>query len=155
MKRHRSFAVLVLIVIGLTSCEVEDVTLVKLTKVEIDRLENQEMFLDVSAILDNPNSFSIKVKDSDFDLYMEDRYIGKANLENKFTLESGSEKEYDLEIRAIGDKLNAEMLPIMLTAALTGKVNVRLDGTITGKVFFITRSLDVDIQEEVIFNGNN
>ncbi|NND95045.1 MAG: LEA type 2 family protein [Flavobacteriales bacterium] len=150
----RLLLMLSLLLLGLSSCEVEDVTLVDLTKVEIDRIEKQEMYLDVSAILDNPNSFNIKVKDSDFDLYMEDRYIGKANLENQFTLESGSEKEYDLEIRAQGERMNAEMLPIMLTAALTGKVRVRLDGSITGKVYFISRSVDVDIEEEVLFKGD-
>ena len=137
----------------MTSCEVEDVTLVELEKVEVERIEKQEMYLDVSAILDNPNSFSIKVKDSDFDLYLEDRYIGKANLENQFTLESGSQKSYDMEIKAVGENLNSDMLPVMLSAALTGKVNVRLQGSITGKIFLFTRSVNVDIEEEVSFQG--
>ncbi|NNC83875.1 MAG: LEA type 2 family protein [Flavobacteriales bacterium] len=136
-----------------SSCEIEEVTLVDLERVEVDRIEKQEMFLDVAATLDNPNSFSIKVKESDLDLYLEDRYIGKANLENQFTLESGSQKTYEMQIRAVGERLNTEMLPIMLSAALTGKVNVKLKGTITGKVFLFSRSVDVNIEEDVLFKS--
>lgn len=156
MKIQLKYWAFLFIVIGsLTSCEVEDVELVELKKVEIERIEKQEMYMDVTALLDNPNGFSIKVKDSDFDLYMEDRYIGKANLENSFTLESSSQKEYDLKVRATGDKLNAQLLPIMFSAALTGKVNVRLKGSITGKVFFLTRSVNVDVTEEVVFKNES
>jgi len=152
MIRQVKFPLILLLMIQcLSSCEVEDVSLVELTNVEVDRLEKSEMYLDVSAVLDNPNTFSIKIKDSDFDLYLEDRYMGKAELENNFTLESGSEKEYKMEIKAQGDKLNTEMLPIMFAAALKGKVKVRMKGSITGKVFLFTRSVDVDIEEEVSF----
>jgi LEA14-like dessication related protein len=149
-------AILPLLLAGvLTSCEVEEVSLVELTKVEVNRIDKQEMYLDVSAILDNPNSFNINIKDSDFDLYLENRYMGKANLENYFVLEKNTQKEYEMEIKAIGEKLNTEMLPIMLSAALTGKVNVRLNGSISGKVFLFSRKVDVDIEEQVVFKSDD
>ncbi len=55
MKKANYFLVVLIAWGGLSSCEVEDVSLVKLTKVEVNRIEKQEMYLDVSAILDNSN----------------------------------------------------------------------------------------------------
>jgi LEA14-like dessication related protein len=154
-QRIQVWSFFILVLATMTSCELQEVDLVELKKVEVERIENEEMFMDVTAVLDNPNSFNIKVKDSDFDLYMENKYIGKANLENTFILESGMQKEYELKVRAQGDRLNVQLLPIMLSAALTGKVSVRLKGSITGKVLFITRSVNVDVTEDVIFKNDS
>jgi len=91
-QRIQVWSFFILVLATMTSCELQEVDLVELKKVEVERIENEEMFMDVTAVLDNPNSFNIKVKDSDFDLYMENKYIGKANLENTFILESGMQK---------------------------------------------------------------
>ncbi len=146
---------LFLLALVMTSCEVHDVSMVKLQKVELKKVEQTEMYLDVRAVLDNPNSFKINVSGTDLDLYLEDRYIGKATLENSVTLKAKSEESYDLEIKAKGDNLNVELLPIMLTAALTGKVTVRLKGEVEGKVFFFKKAVKVDIREDVEFNQRN
>lgn len=139
----------------LTSCEVHDVTMVELQKVELKKVEQTEMYLDVKAVLDNPNGFKINVTGTDLDLYLEDRYIGKATLENSVTLKAKSKEAYDLEIKAKGENLNIELLPIMLTAALTGKVTVRLTGEVTGKIFLFSKAVKVDIKEDVEFNQRN
>jgi LEA14-like dessication related protein len=129
--------------------------MVELRKVELKKVEKTEMYLDVTAVLDNPNSFKINVTGTDLDLYLEERYMGKATLENNVTLKAKSKEAYDLEIKAKGDNLNAELLPIMLTAALTGKVTVRLTGEVKGKVFLFSRAVKVDIKEDVEFNQRN
>lgn len=145
-----------LTVIGLlTSCEVHDVTMVDLDKVVLKKVEQTEMYLDVTAVLDNPNGFKINVTGTDLDLYLEERYMGKATLENEVTLKAKSEDSYDMQIKAKGENLNVELLPILLSAALTGKVSVRLKGDVEGKVFLFKRAVKVDITEEVEFNQRN
>ena len=149
----KSFAILSLLVLfTMTSCEVHEVSLSELQKVTINKMEKSELHLDVTAVLDNPNSFKINVAGSDLDLYLEDRFIGKATLKNNVTLASKTEQAYELEIKAVGEKLNQEMLPIMLTAALSGKVTVRLKGDIKGKILFFSKSVPIDITEEVRFD---
>ena len=155
MRNIFQFISFLLLVCVTSSCEVHDVSMVELQKVELKKVEKTEMYLDVTAVLDNPNSFKINVTGTDLDLYLEDRYMGKAVLENNVTLKPKSEEAYDLEIKATGDNLNAELLPIMLTAALTGKVTVRLTGEVKGKVFLFSRAVKVDIKEDVEFNQRN
>ena len=152
MKRIFRFLPLFLLSAVMTSCEVHDVTMVDLQEVVLKKIDKTEMYLDVTAVLDNPNSFKINVTGSDLDLYLEERYIGKATMENSVTLNAKSEEAYDLEIKAKGENLNVKLLPILLSAALTGKVTVRLEGEVKGKVFLFTRGVNIDIKEDVDFN---
>lgn len=146
----------VVLIIGLlSSCEVHDVTMVDLDKVVLKKVEQTEMYMDVTAVLDNPNSFKINVTGTDLDLYLEERYMGKATLENEVTLKAKSQESYHMEIKATGKNLNLELLPILLSAALTGKVSIRLHGDVEGKVFFFKQAVKVDITEEVEFNQRN
>lgn len=136
----------------MSSCEVQEVSLSELTKVELTKVENTEMHLDVTAVIENPNSFKINVSGSDLDLYLEDRYIGKTTLENTVVLKAKSNDAHDLKVKAKGENLNAELLPIMLSAALTGKVRVKLTGEVKGKVFLISKSVPVQVEEVVEFS---
>lgn len=140
------------LLLTMSSCEVHEVSLSELKKVTLNKLEQRELHIDVTAVLDNPNSFKINVAGSDLDLYLEGRYIGKATLKNNVTLNANSEEAYDLEIKAVGENFNQEMLPVMLTAALSGKVTVRLKGDIKGKILFFSKKVPIDITEDVRFD---
>lgn len=139
------------VMILLSSCQVEQVDLVDISSVAVKDMNANEMFLDVTAVFDNPNSFSIKVIESDLDLFLEGSNMGKATLLEGFTLESGKQKSYNLKVKAEGSNLQMKMLPIMLSAALTGKVTVKLEGDITGRVALIKKKVKVNITEEVKF----
>jgi|GEM_PF-1245080 len=148
------FAPFVLLFTGLfflSSCQVEQVEFMELKNVVVKDVKPKEIYLDVTAVLDNPNSFSIKIIDSDLDLYLEGNKLGKATLLEEFTLESGEQKAYDLKVKAVGDNIQMKMLPVMLSAALTGKVTVKLQGDITGRVALIKKKVKVDITQEVRF----
>jgi LEA14-like dessication related protein len=130
---------------------VEQVEFVDISSVQVKDMNANEMFLDVRATLNNPNNFSIKIIESDLDLFLEGSNMGKARLLESFTLEGGGEKAYDLKVKAEGKNLQMKMLPVMLSAALTGKVTVKLDGDITGRVALIKKKVKVNITEEVKF----
>ena len=155
MRIFRSAIILALPLFVLTSCEVEEVEFVQLTKVEVKDVKPKQITFDVTAILNNPNGFAINVVGSDLDLYLQGNKMGKATLLGDLKIESNTQKAYDLIIRTDGDNLQTRLLPIMFTAALTGQVTTRLDGTITGKVSFIKREVDVDITEEVKFKSES
>jgi LEA14-like dessication related protein len=139
----------VLFILSLSSCEVDEISFVQLDDVKITKIEQKEVFLDVSVQLENPNSFDVKVKDSDLDLYLEGTFIGKARLDNAFTIKKGGTHTYDLNIVAEGENMNVKLLPIMMTAALSGQVKTELKGTITGKVAFISKTVPFNVTETV------
>ena len=149
MKNTFLFVLATLFLIGTSGCEVEDVSFVQLDDVKIKKIEQKEVHLDVAVQLENPNSFDIKVKDSDLDLYLEGTYIGKARLGETFTIKKGGTHSYALSIIAEGENMNMKLLPIMMTAALSGQVKTELKGTITGKVSFISKTVPFNVSETV------
>jgi LEA14-like dessication related protein len=155
MRSLRNALLIALPLILFTSCEVEEVEFIQLTKLEVKDVRPKQITFDVTAVLNNPNGFSINVVGSDLDLYIEGTKMGKATLLEDLKIESSSQKAYDLVIRTDGENLQTKLLPIMLTAALTGQVTTRLDGTITGKLGFFKRKVNVDITEEVKFKNES
>jgi LEA14-like dessication related protein len=149
-KRTWPFFAFIFLLIFMSSCQVENVEFVDISSVQVKDMNANEMFLDVRATLNNPNNFAIKIIESDLDLFLEGSNMGKARLIESFTLEGG-EKAYDLKVRAEGKNLQMKMIPLILSAALTGKVTVKLDGDITGRVALMKKKVNVSITEEVKF----
>lgn len=157
MKRTSSIltTLVILSLLLSTSCTVEEVYLVELEDVVVQKVEQDRIVLDVNAILDNPNSFNIHVNDSDLDLTLAGVKIGKTRLADDLTLKKQSQASYAMEIIAEGENMSQRLIPVFLTTALTGKVDVQLNGTISGKVLFFSRDVKVNIREEVSFKNES
>jgi len=153
-----SFTLIILAILSLllsSSCTVDEVYLVELEDVVVQKVEQDRIILDVTAILDNPNSFNIHVNDSDLDLTLAGVDIGKTRLGDELTLKKQSQASYAMEIIAEGENMSQRLIPVFLTTALTGKVDVELSGTISGKVLFFSRDVKVNIREEVSFKNES
>jgi len=131
-----------------TSCDVQEVELVAVEKIELVNMKNNVLSFDVSATLDNPNSFNIKMLDSDLDLYLDDKLMGKAHLLKSIHIKKKSNETYKFQVET--DVLDqGKLLPLLIQTALTGKLKVGVKGDVKGKVYFITRRVKVDMEDVV------
>jgi len=144
-----SVVMMIVLLLGASSCSVQEVKFVGLNNVEVSKIEGNEVYLDVAVKLDNPNTFDIGVVSSDLDLYLSNQYIGKAKLGEKFDIKKGGINDYDLSIIAKGENLSKQLMPILLGAALTGSVEARIKGDIKGKAFLISKTLPIDVTDTV------
>ena len=109
--------------------------------------------LNVKAKINNPNSFNIKVTDSEFDIYLNDKYISKGKIQNIVKIKKKTNESHYFTLKSEELESTNHLLPILLQAALTGKVKGRAKGFIKGKTFlFVNKKLDVDIEENLAIN---
>jgi len=102
--------------------------------------------------VNNPNAYNIKIKKSTLDIYVNDKYAGKAVMTDKIILKKNSSGVYDVYL-----KTNAsDILKAMggsLGSILSGKVKIGVKGKLKAGAYGITRPFDVDFSENVSLNG--
>jgi len=134
----------------LNSCKVEEIELIEIEELKLQQFSADGIIIDVTAKISNPNSFTIKVTDSDFDIYINDRFISKAKLANNVKLKKKTTASHSFTLKGSKLKSQNEILPILLQAALTGKVNAKVKGHVKGKTFlFISKKVDFDEKLEM------
>lgn len=137
----------------LSSCRVEEIELSEIESLELIEMSKNGIVMNVKARINNPNSFNIKVTDSEFDIYLNDKFISKGKIENIVKIKKKTDATHFFTLRSEELESTNQLLPILLQAALTGRVKGRAKGFIKGKTFlFVSRKLDVDIEENLAIN---
>lgn len=97
----------------------------------------------------NPNKTGMTLKDADIDLYVNDLFVGKATLNDKY--EVPGLDTFLLPVVMKADLKN--VLPNALSLALNKEVNVKLKGTVkAGRGVFFTIPINYEgVQELNIF----
>ncbi|MEM7161155.1 MAG: LEA type 2 family protein [Bacteroidota bacterium] len=136
--------------IFLSSCQVEEIELIEIEKLKLQQFSADGIVIDVTAKISNPNSFTISVSDSDFDVYVNDRFISKAKIDSNVKLKRKTTASHSFTIKSDKLKSQNEILPILLQAALTGKVKGKVKGYVKGKTFlFFSRKVDFELEEDL------
>lgn len=143
------YHLLLLLPLALTGClTYEEVTFNGITNVELDRVDRSGVAARVTVALDNPNNFRIHVVDPEVDLYLNDVYIGKAELDSNLVLEKRTVKEYPVPLHATFDGQGAAM-GAMLTAALSGRAKLKAKGTVVGRAFLLRKRFPFEEEHDL------
>ena len=113
----------------------------------LDRTEDK-LRIQVDVLVNNPNKFNIKVKKSILDIYLNGKYVGKTTLDNKVVVKKNSEGVYPVILKAnTKEVMKAAMGSI--GGLLKGKVTIGLKGKMKGSVYGISKSVEIDIEEQI------
>jgi LEA14-like dessication related protein len=119
----------------LTGCNVSPVEVKDINKVEVKSINNNKIFLDVTATVYNPNR-TVKVKDSKLSLYLKGSEIGNLTQEESIIFKGNSTKTYKTSVTLEITNLSGGLLA---ASKLLGpsKKDLKLNGTIkvTGTLF--------------------
>lgn len=116
--------------------------------VQMGQLKGRELTLSVSVDLYNENKFAITVKPSTFDVYLEDTYIGKVHLDEKFKMKRKSITRITAPLTVT---LENGVMFKLIRLANQKKIKVRIKGDVKAAVLLITKKLPVD--ETKTING--
>lgn len=134
------FAVVTLFLIS--SCiELEEPEFNGIEDIKIAKLENHKLGIQLGIKVLNPNFFSIKIKPSTVDIFVEDQLIGKAFLDDKIKLIRKKEDIYFAKIRV--DLEDGSMMKFF-KFALQDKVQLRVKGAVKGSVYGISKKITID-----------
>jgi LEA14-like dessication related protein len=126
----------------LSSCiEFEDVEVLRFGKIQVQQIKGSTAKISVDLDLENPNFFSIKIKPSTLDLFVEDEYVGKAILLEKVKIIKKKTGTYITRVELIAED---GVLRKLLKYALKPELKIRVNGKVKGSVYGITKRIAID-----------
>jgi len=136
--------------IFLSSCTFLEPTYKGGERFKFDKLEGKTLKFTVGAKILNPNKYTIKIKPSDLDVYIEDDFMGVIHLDNTLKLKKKQELFVDAPFTAT---LNDGALFKLLKFAMKGRLQLTIKGKVKGGVFIFSKKFDIN--ETTTIDGSN
>lgn len=107
------------------SCEFNNPQFKGVSHLKIDHINTKEMVFKLDVTIHNPNNYRVNIRPSTLDLYLDDLYIGKASLIEKYKMKKYSTTTAPMTVKVI---LNRGVYSKLLRLALGNKLTLRLVG---------------------------
>ena len=143
------FAILIFMCTSLLSCIYKDVEIVKLENAAVKKFSSKGIEADVFLKVKNPNSYNISIVNSDLDIFINEKPVGKAKIADKITFPKNSEKIHCIHIESDFEKLGSGVLTTLASVLMSQSINLGVKGDITAKAFILQKKVKVDIKENV------
>jgi LEA14-like dessication related protein len=143
MKRLRSHRIIVFLVFlfSLSSC-IEQPELKGFSNFKVDELNKNKVSFNIDIQLFNPNAQNLKLRGALLDIYINERYIGKAKLLEKIKLKRKSTTEDSVAVQML---IEDGMIFKLMRIAMSGKtVDVRFSGLIKASASIIPVRKKID-----------
>lgn len=129
----------------------EEVEITDIKSLRLVELNNKELLVESEVKINNPNRFDIEVVDSDFDVKIENKDIGKANIASPLKLEGNSHDYHTLLLKSSMSNLkdNALMSLMAITAQGKSTINFEVEGFIEGKAMLVKKKVEVKHKGQV------
>lgn len=135
----------------LSSCNYDDVDVKDIREVKIHKLDAKGIEFSAFMHVENPNNYKIKVVSTDADIYLSGRKAGKGNLMEKLVIPANFNDVMEAKVRADFDEGSMGLLPLIIGAAMSKKIDIRIKGDMRAKSFLIGRKFDFDYTHEATF----
>lgn len=140
------------LVVGLSSCvNFEEVEITDIKQIKVEEFGSKALTMAAEIKIENPNSFSIKLVDSEFDLFIKNEKIGKGRIISDLKLPNESNEYYDIKIRSEFSDLKANTLMSLMRSSIFAqqKVPFKVKGFVKGKALMITKKIELEHSGEV------
>ncbi len=148
MKKFRAIILLFPLFL-LTACaELENIEIGDPEQVKIQGFEDNYLKLFVGIPVNNPSFYNIKITDIDMRVYLNGTYIGKLIVDESVVIKRKKNQLYELPVKIrLANVLGAAF--VMMNLKQGQEVQVRFDGTVTGKSLLVKKTFDVDETSKV------
>lgn len=147
----KNIAPVALALLLLVSCSsYQDVVLHEVAGGELLGMTAERIALRVDARIENPNGFRIHVEEPQVDLFLNDRFVGKAVLDSALVLERKATAVYPIHLHA--DLEGGPLLAMLITSALSGEVKVGAKGTVAGRSGALVKRFPFEVQQVINLN---
>lgn len=105
---------------------------------------------DIDFKINNPNFYSIKLKKSDFQVFLGEDEIGVAQMTEDLTIEKKAEKVYTLKLQLEENALKSKLLPLMKKALFQKTIKFQIKGQAHAKVWGVLgKKIDINESKEI------
>jgi LEA14-like dessication related protein len=121
----------------------DDVQLLGVKDVTYQEFKGNVLRLAITATVNNPNRFNVKIKNANMDLRLNDRVIGTVTQMEQITLAKRTQKDYKIHV-AIELKDLLSNLTNLFRLLMNDQKNLNLTGTVHVKSFLYSKTFEVD-----------
>lgn len=109
----------------ITSCEVDQPVVRNVSHFKLDEMNKDKLSFNIDVTAFNPNNFKIKVRRSTLKLYINDKFIGNAQLTKKYAMEKKATTTGNVPVTVMLDK---RVYASLLKMVAGGKVKLKVEG---------------------------
>ncbi|MDD4150916.1 MAG: LEA type 2 family protein [Bacteroidales bacterium] len=147
MKKHLAIIILAFS-LSMASCSVQNIVIGNPTNVEAEELSMKAVKLRIFIPIDNPNSFSFKIKNADLDLLVNGRNVGKIKKIDKVKIPANSKETYPVSFE-INPKEALTNVLFLVSELQKRKPELEVNGTITVAKFGIPKRIKVNHKQSI------
>lgn len=151
--RKTFFYLLLVCCFSFASCRIQPISFSGVENTKLGALSQKGVEADITVRIKNPNSLSVTIYKSEFDLFLNGLSVGKAAIAKKVKIKGNTEASYTFKIKSDFSKLTLNELPQLLSIALTKNAKIGLKGEIKGGKFFIKKKFPVEVNQSVPLSG--
>ncbi len=113
--------------------------------VNVDKIDNGNVKLNVGVKLNNPNNYAIKIKGAELNANINESVITKISNVSKIKIAGNTHETQRIELNISSSQLTS-LIPILM---MRGKVKLLIKGYIKGKVGIIGKKIPIDFKEDI------
>lgn len=142
MKRFLLFSLLSIV---LTACvEYKEVTYSNIQKVKLLHFKDGNIQLAITLNINNPNDYTIKLKPSTFDFFLNDKALGKVALSKLVVLDKNKQQDYEMVLEGNLKELAKSGIQGMASLLFQKKIALHLVGNLKVGAKGISKKIPID-----------
>lgn len=148
-------AMLLTALLSLSSCAFyKDVELLEVVDIDVTNFQPDLIEAKVTLKVDNPNWYAITLTQSDVDVYVNEKAMGKVELVEKVKIKGKSTETKTLHLKGNPDGAGS-FLGNLIGLLFSNSANFQAKGYVKGRALLISRKVPVDLTEAIDFEDLN
>lgn len=150
MKAFKNILLFFSISFMLASCTAyDDVEVLSVKDIEVIEFSQDAIQAYVDLELENPNWYNVKIIDSELELFLNDKPMGKVTLGEKVKIPRKSTTVQRVHILSDLEDLETNFLQNVLTLLFNKTTKLEVKGWIEGKGFVVRKKVPIEVVEEI------
>jgi len=125
-----------------------DVEVIEIKDIKLVEFSSKGMVVDIDVQIKNPNNYKISVVNTDLNISLNRRNMGKAEIKGGLVLQKNSTNIHKITAKLSGKQLGGAM-SLLLSSALGNPMVIGIKGSITAKAKLLRKKIDVDFTESI------
>jgi LEA14-like dessication related protein len=157
IRTHVRIALLIApLLLMLSSCKFyKEVEVKEVQNIVVTDFTQELVQAEVTLLINNPNWYAVTLTQSDIDVFVNQRDMGKVNLVEKIKLPSKTTTTYTITLQGEYEAVSNDFLGNLLGLLIAPEAEFKAKGFVKGRALLIGREVPVDITEMIDLRGMN
>ncbi|MEW6468254.1 MAG: LEA type 2 family protein [Bacteroidota bacterium] len=131
--------------------DVQMITVSKIQKSRILRLDSKGIEMELTVNIKNPNNMGFNIYRAEFDVSVNGMAVGRGGIDKKMRIRANSDDAHTFTVSSDFSKLSFADLPKIMKLANSKSASIGLKGFIKAGKIFYKKTFEVDRTENVSF----